>query len=144
MAGEARRLLVAPCGMDCGVCSHYLAYDRKIPRRTGHIIHCAGCRPRGKECAFLKGSCQRLARREVEFCFQCDDFPCERLKALDRRYRTRYGTSLIGNLERIRDVGIEAFLNEQLRRYRCPSCGGTLSIHSGKCYDCERIDDWRG
>ena len=80
MAGEARRLLVAPCGMDCGVCSHYLAYDGKMPGRTGHVIHCAGCRPRGKECGFLKGSCQRLAREEVEFCFQCD----------------------IGNLERIR------------------------------------------
>jgi hypothetical protein len=43
-----REDLVAPCGMNSGPCSGYIAYCRGIPKKRGVIGHCRGCRPRQK------------------------------------------------------------------------------------------------
>jgi len=129
--------------MDCSVCSSYLAFLNAIPKKRGRISHCAGCRPRNKQCAFLKGHCERLKNNEVEFCFQCPVYPCERLQHLDQRYRRDYGMSLIQNLDEIREFGAARFIAEQQDRYGCPNCGGRISVHNKKCFRCERITSWK-
>ncbi len=134
--------LIAPCGMDCSTCSGYLAFINGIPKKRGRISHCAGCRPRNKQCAYLKGQCDLLRNGEVEFCFQCPDYPCERLRKLDHRYRTVYGTSPIRNLEEIRSIGVESFIRQQQERYGCTECGGRISVHNKKCFRCQRIVRW--
>lgn len=144
MTQKFRPELVAPCGMDCNVCSGYLAYSRKLPRKRGKIIHCMGCRPRNKLCAFLKGRCVRLRKDEIKFCFECKDFPCSGLKRLDERYRKKYGMSFVENLQMIKKDGVIKFLLFEQKRWRCPKCGGTICIHNRKCYDCERIESWKG
>jgi hypothetical protein len=136
--------LVAPCGMNCGICSGYLAYSRNIPKKRGKIVHCIGCRPRDKQCAYLKGRCAELRDGKVRYCFECKDFPCERLKHLDERYRKNYNMSMIENLEMIKEVGIKKFLENERKRWRCPKCGGVICVHNGKCYDCEHIESWKG
>jgi hypothetical protein len=136
--------LVAPCSMNCGVCSAYLAYSRKIPRKRGKIVHCFGCRPRNKQCAFIKGSCKALGENKVEFCFECNDFPCYQLRRIDERYRKNYDASFVENLEDIRKNGIKKFLEKQRERYKCPKCGGVICIHNKKCYDCDKIESWKG
>jgi hypothetical protein len=35
--------LVAPCGINCGICKAYLAYSRGVPRKKGEVSHCTGC-----------------------------------------------------------------------------------------------------
>jgi len=35
--------LIAPCGMNCGVCKAYLAYSYGVPEKKGQVTHCAGC-----------------------------------------------------------------------------------------------------
>ena len=134
--------LIAPCGMDCGACSFYLAYIHDIPKRRGSISHCAGCRPRDKQCAYLKGQCKLLAKNEIDFCFECDRYPCERLRKLDQRYRRTYGVSPIENLEEIRAEGVEFFLRQQHERHGCPSCGGMISVHNRKCFACVKVERW--
>ncbi len=136
--------LIAPCGMNCGICSGYLAFSRNLPRRRGKITHCAGCRPRNKQCAFLKGRCQKLTDNQISFCFECDDFPCYSLRRIDERYRRNYYMSMIDNLNEIKQSGINAFLQNQREKYKCPRCGGVICIHNRKCYDCDTIDNWRG
>ena len=128
--------LLAPCGMDCAVCKAYLAFSRGIPKQRGFFYHCVGCRPRGKRCNFLKQSCVKLLNKEIRFCFECESFPCRRLQTIDRRYRTRYNTSLIENLRQIQEKGVDLFLKGQETKYRCPECGGVICIHDGVCYDC--------
>ncbi len=135
--------LVAPCGMNCGTCSGYLAYSKGIPKKRGAIIHCAGCRPRDKRCAYLKGNCHRLSKGMVRFCHECGEFPCLRLRHLDKRYVKNFNVSLIANLQRISTEGVKAFLQEEKQRYQCSRCGGTICIHNGKCYDCDPIESWR-
>lgn len=138
---ELRPELVSMCGMDCNICSSYLAYSRNIPKERGKIHHCIGCRPRNKKCAFLKGKCPYY--KEIQFCFECEDFPCESLKTLDKRYRTKYNMSMIENLNEIKSNGINEFLKNQREKYRCPNCGGVISVHNKRCYDCEKIESWR-
>ena len=140
MKQKLKAELVAPCGMNCGVCKGYLAYSRNLPaeiRKARRTSYCAGCRPRGKLCAYIKGNCSKLRKQTIQFCYECEDFPCQRLQTIDRRYRTRYNTSLIDNLNQIKQFGIDEFLEKEEVKWRCSRCGGTISIHNSHCYDCE-------
>ena len=140
---NTRKKLIAPCGMDCAVCSAYLAYSHNIPRKKGKISYCIGCRPRNKQCAFLKKNCILLRENRIEFCFECDAFPCERLQHIDTRYKTIYGMSLIENLNYIENNGLDQFLKRQRIKYKCSKCGDTICIHNKKCYTCDDIISWK-
>ena len=129
--------------MHCAVCSAYLAKLHEIPKARGKISHCSGCRPRDKQCAYIKGSCSRLSNGRVTYCFECPTFPCDRLKKIDNRYRTTYNMSFIENLELIKDRGEQAFLKLQQKRFGCDRCGALTSIHNGKCYVCDKIVRWK-
>ncbi len=135
--------LIAPCGMNCALCSAYLAYSYQIPRRRGHIYHCQGCLPRNKRCAYLRKHCSALSSDSIRFCYECKGFPCTRLNHIDARYRKNYGISFIENLEMIRDNGIERFLEYQRAGHRCPECGDWISVHNKKCFRCDTITSWK-
>jgi hypothetical protein len=102
--------LVAPCGMNCALCAGYLASSSGVPKKGGKVSRCAGCRPRDKQCAFIRKRCVRLARKEIDFCFECGEMPCPDLLRMDNLYRTKYGMSLVSNLEFLRAKGMTAFL----------------------------------
>jgi hypothetical protein len=129
-------ILVAPCGMNCGLCSGYLAMKHDLKNLGIGMPYCAGCRPRGKQCAFLKKRCDVLAGGRVEYCYECEDFPCRNLRYLDKRYRANYRMSMIENLEFIRDKGMAAFLEKEAARWRCPECGAVICCHNGLCFSC--------
>ncbi|MHB8104396.1 MAG: DUF3795 domain-containing protein, partial [Dehalococcoidales bacterium] len=72
----------------------------------------------------------------VQFCYECADFPCQRLKHLDKRYRTFYRMSMIENLNFIREQGMQKFLGKEEEKWRCPECGATICCHNGICFKC--------
>lgn len=119
--GEA---LIAPCGMNCGVCRAYLR-DRN---------RCDGCAaPGGTRPQYCETCRIRLCEeRGGPFCFDCASFPCDRLRRLDRRYRARYGMSEVENLECIRNHGLGRFLENEHRRW--VSGEGVLCVHDAKYY----------
>jgi hypothetical protein len=129
-------VLVAPCGMNCSICSSYLAMKYDLRSRGLLRMYCAGCRPRGKNCAFMKKACEKLGNGLVNYCYECPDFPCRRLKALDKRYRTHYHMSMIENLIYLKECGMEKFLEKETEKWRCPACGGVICCHNGICYSC--------
>jgi len=135
--------LIAPCGMDCAICSGYLAFSHGVPKRRGAITHCLGCRARNKRCAWLKQHCGRLGEGGYTYCHECPDFPCAHLQHLDERYRASYGMSMVENLELIRRSGTAAFIRAQQARWGCPRCGGLRSVHNGRCFACEVVRHWR-
>lgn len=128
--------LIAPCGMNCGVCSGYLAMKNDVKAQGMKMGYCAGCRPRDKKCAFLKKRCDLLMEGRVEFCHECDDFPCEHLEHLDKRYRALYRMSMIENLEYLREYGMPELLRREEEKWKCPECGGVISCHNGICFSC--------
>lgn len=121
--------LIAPCGMNCGVCMAYLREKN----------HCPSCNypDDDKSVSVLRciiKNCETI--KKVKFCYKCEKYPCTRLKNLDKRYRTKYHMSMIENLENIKKLGIRQFVKNEQVRWRCPKCGGNICVHRGYCFDC--------
>ncbi|MDN7026125.1 DUF3795 domain-containing protein [Methanoculleus sp. FWC-SCC1] len=123
--------LIAPCGMNCALCIGYLREKDRCP----------GCR--AGDASRLRPSCARCTIRNCEdrtgdYCFDCANYPCPRLKRLDKRYTTKYRMSMLENLCEIRERGIAAFVEQEEVRRRCPQCGHILSVHRDRCLHCGR------
>ncbi len=131
------KVLIAPCGMNCAICSRYLAYAHKMKRSQ-----CAGCRPRNERCTYLFAKCRGInhtAKSDAVFCFKCSSYPCAQINRADNRYRRNYDMSLKENLEHIKSRGIGSFIEEQYEKYRCAGCGGLRSVQNGKCFACDSV-----
>jgi len=125
------RELIAPCGMNCGICMAYLREKNKCPGCRGIDI----TKPVTVARCKIK-NCVTFQKDKSKYCFQCDEFPCVNLKHLDKRYRTRYSMSMIENLENIREFGIRRFVRNEKVRWACSECGGIVCVHKGYCYIC--------
>ncbi len=130
-----KRSLIAPCGMNCGICMAYLREKNKCPScraaDTNKAVTVTRCKIK---------NCEVIRKGKAKSCFGCDSFPCGSLKHLDKRYRTKYKMSMIDNLEFIGDNGIDEFLRRQAKKYKCPTCGGTVCVHNGRCYECDSAE----
>ena len=129
-------VLIAPCGMNCAICSGYLASKNDLKSRGVKMPYCTGCRPRDKQCAFLRKRCDLILYGEIKYCHECPDFPCRNLKHIDKRYRENYRMSMIENLEYVRDSGITRFLEKEEEKWKCLECGETICCHNGICFNC--------
>ncbi|MFC1789726.1 DUF3795 domain-containing protein [Patescibacteria group bacterium] len=113
--------LIAPCGMNCNLCVAYLREKNRCPgcKKAGEKFH-TSCTI--KNCNKIKKIC---------FCSnKCEKYPCRRLKILDKRYRTKYGMSMIENLMFIKKHGINKFLKQQGAEY--VSEKGIFCVHDKK------------
>ncbi|MFC1921507.1 DUF3795 domain-containing protein [Chloroflexota bacterium] len=134
-----REELISPCGMNCGVCKYYLSKQRGLYKMKSS--GCAGCMPGKRECRYIK-DCDNFRKNNFRFCYECGDFPCERIGKLEKRYVRQYHTSLVANSLKIKNVGMSKWLAEEEKKWRCSECGGTVSMHTGTCYDCGS-EEWR-
>lgn len=131
--------LIAPCGMNCGICIGHLR--EKKP--------CGGCvkkddKNKPKYCrSCLIVNCSLLAQTISGFCYDCTHYPCSRLKRLDKRYRTNYGMSMLANLEYIKANGIRKHLQQEEIRWTCTSCGAGLCVHRDSCLHCHELRSGR-
>jgi hypothetical protein len=120
---------IAPCGMNCGICMAYLREKKKCPGCRGadddKSISCVRCKI--KNCDNIK---------KHRFCFECDKFPCELIRHIDKRYRTKYGMGMIENLGNIKKLGIRKFVKNEKIRWKCPDCGGIINVHRWCCSGC--------
>lgn len=105
--------LIAPCGMNCQLC---MAYMRDKNR-------CHGCRSsdedKAKSCinCIIK-NCGILLEKNLKYCSKkCPQYPCKRLKNLDKRYRTKYAMSMLDNLNYISEHGIRKFIEKEKKRW---------------------------
>jgi rubrerythrin len=88
-----------------------------------NLSYCMNCEM--KKCCRDKG---------YESCAECPDMPCEHiLRFHDEKPHRKV---IIGNLLRIREIGLPEFLNEQAKRWACPNCGYTISWYDEKCPSC--------
>ena len=63
---------------------------------------------------------------------------------LEDIYQERYQVSLIGNQERIKEVGTKIWLQEQQELYTCPECGLQTITESVENQIIERINEITG
>lgn len=125
--------IIAPCGINCSTCLGFLREKNK----------CTGCnsntesKPNHCFVCSIK-TCSYLAQTYSKLCYECPIYPCKRLKQIDKRYRIRYNISLIGNLETIKTIGLDAFLQHETSKWKCPDCGGTICVHRAYCLHCHK------
>ena len=125
------QLLIAPCGMNCRLCCAYVR-DKNV---------CPGCRgddsvkPKTRVTCKIK-NCEKITKGGCKYCSSCDSFPCAALNHLDKRYRSKYGMSMVENLENIRRFGIRHFLRNEKEKWACPACGEVICVHKPQCLSC--------
>jgi hypothetical protein len=129
--GTIKSTLIAPCGMNCRLCRAYQREKNSCPGcyrdDRFNVITRVNCKI--KNCATIKSG-------QVKFCFACEQYPCGNLKHLDKRYRTKYGMSMLENLENIERSGIRAFIRQEKKKWACPECGEILCVHQESCSSC--------
>lgn len=120
--------MIAPCGMDCALC---MAVSRKKDI-------CPGCRGPEEKKPRSCVACKMVVceKRDSDFCFTCDSYPCRRMKDLDKRYRTKYSMSMFENLKMIKEEGLDKFIGSEKQRWICESCGNLVSVHRDNCLSC--------
>jgi len=95
------------CGLYCGLCPRF---QSTAPSR------CLGCQlgPQHDYCSVYR--CAR--KRGYWTCAECDEYPCERLLRLvgDGADSFLSHRPMLPNLERIREAGLDAHLQEQHER----------------------------
>jgi hypothetical protein len=122
MTKNDRLVLVAPCGIDCGLCSLNMCKEdpalmdrlvsRGIPREK---LPCAGCRNIAGDCPVISEKCETyncVREKGVDFCFECDDFPCSKLCPAAERADVLPHNLKTFNLCTIRRIGIEGFVKD--------------------------------
>lgn len=130
--------LIAPCGMNCAICSRYLSYLNNYKSSQ-----CRGCRPNDHTCTYLFEKCTGINHHtstgKSVFCSKCSQYPCRQINRMDNRYQTNYGMSIKDNLESIKETGINRFISDQYEKHRCSRCGALISIHNRKCFKCDKV-----
>ncbi len=125
-----KRDLTAPCGLDCFNCeiheanltnefASFIHEKMKIPKDE---IPCKGCRQQdGKHYHLPPEGCATLncvKSKGVEFCCDCNEFPCSLLAPLAESASTYPHNCKVYNLCRIKNIGFEKWSKEaeQIRK----------------------------
>ena len=145
--------LAAICGLYCGACTLYVAYveenfgelkelaETPLPVKfkvPAERLVCEGCYSSilmpWSDCEFRKCSLEK----GVKYCFECKEFPCERLYEFERQKESHLlcHAPLVQNLREMRKIGVKMWLEEQERLWRCTRCAGRLHWLSKACPKC--------
>jgi hypothetical protein len=121
--------MIAPCGVNCELCVAYQSTKRRCHGCFADIKmgHCAKCSIR---------FCENAASDSYDSCCKCKEFPCARLKRMDKTYRQKYHVSTLQNLIAIKEHGIAVCLKAEKTRWSCRECGQLICIHRGGCTKC--------
>lgn len=95
--------LFSLCGLNCGLCPMFLNK------------YCPGCGggEGNQSCKIARCS---MEHNSVEYCFQCDEYPCPKYGHMDDfdSFMTHQGRK--SDMERARQLGIEAYNAEQMEK----------------------------
>lgn len=95
--------LLALCGLNCGLCPMFLSK------------HCPGCGggEGNQSCKIARCS---LEHGGVEYCFQCDEYPCSKYDHIEDYDVFITGRNQKRDMEKAHQIGIEAYNAEQAEK----------------------------
>ena len=141
--------LLSRCGIYCGAC-----YIYRAERDCGELIRevakwqqveledvkCNGCfAPDEEKWANCQKCYPRKCQKEkgLSFCHECDqfwDYSCERYRKLEE-FCAKRGENTRQNMVKIM-ADQSKWLEEQRAKWRCGSCGKTISWYEKTCHHC--------
>lgn len=144
LSSEKRTPLLGICGVYCGACTTYRAYNDKDQVLFSRLIKmgmppdeilCKGCGSSVlnewcTNCDFRK--C--VKEKEVAYCFECEEFPCKKL--IDFSKTRPHRTLGLRNLKLLKEMPLEKWLKAQKKRWTCSQCGKMLHWYSENCPYC--------
>ena len=144
--------LVGICGIYCGTCPSYLAQQEndiaELEKRarernfTLEEVRCNGCHSDKvmPTCVECKSGFRKCAREHgITWCFECPDFPCQRLedfKHVHIENGISHHENLIEELQYMKENGLETWLEKVEKEGRCPQCGKRLYWFVRDCPEC--------
>ena len=135
----------AICGLFCPACSVFRATQENNIEKLMAIAkglnqslentYCDGCRTDRKtewcsNCTFIKCA----EEKNVGFCGDCDEYPCESLK--DFQSKMPHRAELWADQARIKEIGWEKWYLEKVEYYSCKSCDSMNSSYDLACRNC--------
>lgn len=131
------------CGLYCGACEIFLMnelgrikekakeWDMKI-----EDLECFGCKSNQnaiycRDCFFKECA----ASKELDFCVECIDFPCNKLRDF-RNDKFPHHSIVLKNLEIIKEKGYKYWLVDQENRWKCKKCGLKFTWYEESCDNC--------
>ncbi|MBN2362671.1 DUF3795 domain-containing protein [candidate division WOR-3 bacterium] len=146
------------CGLFCGACEILLAYKRTseegrcfewadFPEPIKNHISPARIECRGCKSDLVFEGCKKCKMREcaknkqVQFCFECPDFPCTLLKemkvAVDSlKVSLPHVRFIINNMMDIKRLGKDEWLKSQNEYWKCRKCGKRMGWYDEACRSC--------
>ncbi|WP_205666355.1 DUF3795 domain-containing protein [Anaerosphaera multitolerans] len=92
------------CGLNCGLCN----------MRLGG--YCPGCgQGEHHSCSIAKCS---LNYEGIEYCFQCDNFPCEKYKDADKYDSFITHLHQFKDINKFQEIGEVVYTNEQIEKLK--------------------------
>ena len=133
--------MIAPCGLDCWNCPVYLARDdeglrAKISQNTDipvERVNCRGCRAENGTIPFnnMTEPCKVYrctGEKSLSFCYECPDFPCDRLHPYaDMASQVPHNTKVF-NLCLIKKMGLESWAETRAKGVKSTYSKGQFKI----------------
>jgi hypothetical protein len=150
------------CGIYCGACDIHQAYKtgrkdsfaslwtepvlRALQKTLGNTglasealqIRCHGCK---SDAVFINCTTCKIRscaiEKKIDHCIDCTEYPCPTVTGTRKLAKLLpHVTHNAPNLETIKKKGVQQWLAEQERRWKCPDCGTSIAWYSGSCSGC--------
>jgi hypothetical protein len=124
---------LAPCGIFCGACPSFGKGCRGCPTEDTRQ------KRKSKWSCRIRNCCYFI--ENVEFCFNCGEFPCKELvrklcKSHPGDPRFKYRHEILENLEKLSELGNEEYLRYQVKKWQCSACKGRIHWYKYRCSEC--------
>jgi hypothetical protein len=162
-SGAGKVHLAAACGTYCGACPAYLAkhgedeqIKMKLQKRSSSGptkaqkgippsnwmdgLLCDGCLSGGVLAAHCKTCNIRLHaanKQNDSRCTDCEELPCYRITNLINMGLYLHRKEYLPNLKKIREMGVQKWVEKEEERWRCQKCGFPMSWYDAECARCE-------
>lgn len=122
--------MAAICGLFCGTCPQYptncegCLSDKLAP-------HCEACENGFRDCA---------NKNNVTWCFQCINFPCQRLHNFKDRHIVNgisHHENVINDLQYMKENGVEDWITKQKIENYCKNCNSYITWYEKYSHKCK-------
>jgi hypothetical protein len=160
--GKGKARLAAACGTYCGACPAYIAKHgekdqtgmrppKSLPSGPTKAqkgipppnwmdgLLCDGCLSGGELAAHCRNcairQCAENKQKDAR-CSGCEALPCNRIANLINMGCFLHRKEYLPNLEKIREMGVQKWVQYEEERWRCPRCGMPMSWYDAECEGC--------